>query len=242
MPEQLWNTTLDPTKRRLKQITVDEAVEAEKTLSLLMGDKVRLGSWIQRPCDVSCRNGSRVSTRQWTTPGHGLGWPDMQRGKHGLGKSLPEKVWGGIEEGGAVPSFFCLAGPASAGGSQKGAYPCAGEEHVPSHVGYLTSLRAPGMGECRHQEYLTCSVLSTRFPPRGPIPLHEEHHHLQALHAIGERKATWGRSSLLYRIRIARTALCRKQTLQCRVEGDVSGANGIVVKHGPRPGNKNGSR
>ncbi|CAI5507104.1 unnamed protein product [Closterium sp. Naga37s-1] len=43
MPTQLWETTLDPSQRRLKLITVDDAAQASVTLSVLMGDKVR--SW-----------------------------------------------------------------------------------------------------------------------------------------------------------------------------------------------------
>ncbi|CAI5458019.1 unnamed protein product [Closterium sp. Yama58-4] len=40
MPTQLWETTLDPSQRRLKLITVEEAAQASVTLSVLMGDKV----------------------------------------------------------------------------------------------------------------------------------------------------------------------------------------------------------
>ena len=42
MPEQLWNTTMDPETRMLKKLTVDDAAEASHMLTLLMGDKVRL--------------------------------------------------------------------------------------------------------------------------------------------------------------------------------------------------------
>ena len=41
MPQQLWDTTLDPSSRRLRRITVDEAAQANVTISVLMGDKVR---------------------------------------------------------------------------------------------------------------------------------------------------------------------------------------------------------
>lgn len=37
---QLWDTTMDPEKRLLKQITIDNAAEAERTFSMLMGDDV----------------------------------------------------------------------------------------------------------------------------------------------------------------------------------------------------------
>ena len=38
--EQLWDTTMDPAKRLLRQITIDNAAEAERTFSMLMGDDV----------------------------------------------------------------------------------------------------------------------------------------------------------------------------------------------------------
>lgn len=39
-PEQLWETTMDPTTRRLKQVTIDNAAEADEIFSMLMGDDV----------------------------------------------------------------------------------------------------------------------------------------------------------------------------------------------------------
>jgi DNA gyrase subunit B len=37
---QLWETTLDPTSRTLRQVTIDSAAEADRVFSMLMGDEV----------------------------------------------------------------------------------------------------------------------------------------------------------------------------------------------------------
>lgn len=39
-PEQLWETTMDPKERLLKKVVVDDAVEADRTFSILMGSDV----------------------------------------------------------------------------------------------------------------------------------------------------------------------------------------------------------
>ena len=39
-PEELWETTMDPEKRTLKQITMDDAVQADEIFTILMGEKV----------------------------------------------------------------------------------------------------------------------------------------------------------------------------------------------------------
>jgi DNA gyrase subunit B len=38
--EQLWETTMNPATRTLKQVTIDSSVEADKIFSMLMGDDV----------------------------------------------------------------------------------------------------------------------------------------------------------------------------------------------------------
>lgn len=39
-PEQLWETTLNPENRTLLQVTIEDAMEADETFSILMGDQV----------------------------------------------------------------------------------------------------------------------------------------------------------------------------------------------------------
>jgi DNA gyrase subunit B len=39
-PDQLWATTMDPTRRTLKLVTIESAAEADRLFSMLMGDEV----------------------------------------------------------------------------------------------------------------------------------------------------------------------------------------------------------
>ena len=39
-PETLWDTTMDPAKRTILKVNIEEAIEADKTFNMLMGDEV----------------------------------------------------------------------------------------------------------------------------------------------------------------------------------------------------------
>jgi DNA gyrase/topoisomerase IV subunit B len=39
-PEQLWETTMNPEGRKLTQVSIEDDTEAERMVTILMGDKV----------------------------------------------------------------------------------------------------------------------------------------------------------------------------------------------------------
>ena len=48
-PHELWETTMDPTTRTLKQITLEDAIRADETFTVLMGENVEpRKAWIEQ--------------------------------------------------------------------------------------------------------------------------------------------------------------------------------------------------
>mgnify|MGYP001782228540 FL=1 len=47
-PHELWETTMDPERRTLRSITLDDAVKADEIFTILMGEKVEpRKEWIE---------------------------------------------------------------------------------------------------------------------------------------------------------------------------------------------------
>ena len=47
--EELWDTTMDPEKRTLRRITLDDAIRADQIFTILMGEEVEpRKEWIEK--------------------------------------------------------------------------------------------------------------------------------------------------------------------------------------------------
>ncbi|MDN6689978.1 MAG: DNA topoisomerase IV subunit B, partial [Lactococcus sp.] len=59
--DQLWETTMNPETRTLIQVTLDDVAQAEKRVSVLMGDKVEpRRKWIENNVEFTLEEKSEV--------------------------------------------------------------------------------------------------------------------------------------------------------------------------------------
>jgi len=54
-PETLWDTTMDPARRTVLKVSIEEAVEADKIFNMLMGDEVGPRKRFRYRCRTVCR-------------------------------------------------------------------------------------------------------------------------------------------------------------------------------------------
>ena len=59
--DQLWDTTMDPEKRSLIKVSINDAVLAEKRVSILMGDAVEpRKEWIEENVEFSLEDDYKI--------------------------------------------------------------------------------------------------------------------------------------------------------------------------------------
>ena len=59
--EQLWETTMNPVTRTLIKVNIDDAMLAEKRVSVLMGDKVEpRKEWIEENVEFSLEDDYKI--------------------------------------------------------------------------------------------------------------------------------------------------------------------------------------
>ncbi len=60
-PEPLWETTMDPDRRNLIKVSINDAVLAEKRVSVLMGDVVEpRKEWINENVEFSLEDDYKI--------------------------------------------------------------------------------------------------------------------------------------------------------------------------------------
>ncbi len=66
-PEQLWATTMDPAQRKLMKVTIEDAAQADRLVTILMGDKVDpRRAYISQHADFNRKDQFEEKTRKAT--------------------------------------------------------------------------------------------------------------------------------------------------------------------------------
>eukprot|EP00958_Prasinococcus_capsulatus_P016596 scaffold1839_cov382-Prasinococcus_capsulatus_cf.AAC.10 len=79
MPQQLWDTTMDPERRFLKRISVEDAAETDRMFRVLMGDQVEFSPSLTATCRDGLQTQASVCSiaRAWRTLYHPGGGPQQ---------------------------------------------------------------------------------------------------------------------------------------------------------------------